>query len=105
MENFWKIVRHLLGAAGIFLAMKGVGDEALWQTITGLVMTAGMGVYAVFQKKGDVKEMWQSIARHIVTAVAGYLIYKGVMTDVQAENLVGMAVLIAGILASIFNKQ
>lgn len=106
MDNFWKIVRHLLGAVGIFLAMK-FGNEQMWEMIFSLGLTAAMSIWSLVKNwtSGDRKEIWQGIARHLVTAIAGYLVYTGVITEAQSVDIIGYAVMIAGILASIFNRS
>ena len=49
-ERVLGIIRHSMTFAGGFLVMKGLGDEALIQEITGATLTLIGGVWSIVSK-------------------------------------------------------
>jgi hypothetical protein len=51
------------------------------------------------------KDALLGIARHILTAGGGYLVAKGTIDAVGAEQLVGALITILGVVASVIDKK
>lgn len=49
-EQILGILRHVLTAVGMIIAVKGYTDEATVTTIIGAIMTAVSGVWSIFDK-------------------------------------------------------
>ena len=49
-ERVLGIIRHTMTFAGGFLVMKGYGDEALMQELTGATLTLIGGIWSIFSK-------------------------------------------------------
>lgn len=51
------------------------------------------------------KDMWLGVARHILTAVGGIFVSRGVIDADTANTLVGAAITVGGIAWSIVDKK
>lgn len=51
------------------------------------------------------KDMWLGLARHILTALGGYLVARGTVDAATAEAVVGAAITLGGAAWSVADKK
>lgn len=96
------LLREFLAAVAAALIAYGYGSESLWQEAAGGLLAAVALVWGILSNEGI--EAWFSLARKVLSSVAGVLVISGVLDPDKANVLLGLAVSFLSMGWSLFGK-
>lgn len=96
------VLREFLAAASAALIAYGFGTETLWQeAIGGIVAAVALG-WGIMHNDGA--EAWFSLARKVLSSVAGVLVLTGSLQPDKADALLGAVLGLLSMGWSVFGK-
>lgn len=98
-EQILGVLRQVLTFFGAWLVARGLGDESLIQEIVGSITAVAATLWGWFDKSKRGLNVWVSLIRHLVSAVAGVL----VLFDVSAIRFEEISGMVLGLLSTIFS--
>lgn len=97
------LLRELLTALAAALMAYGYGSDSLWETATGGIVAAIMLGWGLIHNEGP--EAWYSLARKVISSVAGVLVITGTLQPDKAQVIIGVVMSTMAMLWSAAGKD
>ena len=97
------LLRELLAAAGAALVVYGFGTESLWQEVAGGILAGVCLIFGILHNTGA--EAWYSLARKVISAIAGVLVVTGTIQPDKAQVLGGFVMSMLAMVWSAIGKD
>lgn len=88
-EQVFSLIRHILSAVGGILVGKGLLDDSTLTTIVGAVIALVGLIWSIIDHTYTLGSV-EGVVRQILTALGGFLVFKGIIKPEQVETWVAV---------------
>ncbi len=107
-DKIFSFLRQLLSFAGAWLIGKqlfgSTVDNSTLEMLIGVVLSIAGLVWGVVDKTANI-EMWQSVARHVITSVGGMFVASGKLSAMALEQILGITLFVITLLQGWMSRK